>query len=278
MAYEPTDWKNREVERPRTFTLQNNDDGTVTLIPAEGKVTEPGTPIVAPLLNKIEDQLVVLDDRTLNMYSLTDGTKTRDFPSGHINDLKETGHYSTASPSMARGFPNNIGLTVLIHVYLGADGALVQEILYINGGSSLKYFRTQSVSAGSWSGWSLLPFLGDNLKANREQMNLLTPTGNAGWNLSNSRYYKDEFGVVHFYLNAIVGTKNESTFITPGLPEGYRPYAGVFQPFIVQTSGGVTKVYQNAMGLSSSGDMIVSAAIPSDGVTAYGYFTFKTTP
>ncbi|WP_336822935.1 tail fiber protein [Sporosarcina sp. USHLN248] len=62
MAYQPTDWKNREVERPRTFMLQNNDDGTITLIPAEGKVTEPGTPIVAPLMNKIEDQLVVLDE------------------------------------------------------------------------------------------------------------------------------------------------------------------------------------------------------------------------
>lgn len=61
MTYEPTDWKNREVERPRTFTLQNNDDGTITLIPAEGKVTEPGTPIVAHLMNKIEGQLVSMD-------------------------------------------------------------------------------------------------------------------------------------------------------------------------------------------------------------------------
>lgn len=54
MAYTPTDWKNREVERPRTFRLQDNPDGTKTLIPAEGNVIEPGTPIIAENMNKIE--------------------------------------------------------------------------------------------------------------------------------------------------------------------------------------------------------------------------------
>lgn len=57
MAYEPTIWKNREVEKPRTFTMQDNGDGTITLIPAEGIVTEPGTPIMAANMNKIEVQL-----------------------------------------------------------------------------------------------------------------------------------------------------------------------------------------------------------------------------
>ena len=54
MAYEKTIWKNREVERPRTFMMQNNPDGTVTLIPAEGEIIEPGTPIIAENMNKIE--------------------------------------------------------------------------------------------------------------------------------------------------------------------------------------------------------------------------------
>lgn len=58
MAYVPTVWKNREVERPRTFTIQDNGDGTVTLIPAEGQVIEPGTPIIAANMNKIEQGIV----------------------------------------------------------------------------------------------------------------------------------------------------------------------------------------------------------------------------
>ena len=58
MAYVPTNWKNREVERPRTFTVIENSDGTITLVPAEGTVTEQGTPIVAVNMNKIEQGIV----------------------------------------------------------------------------------------------------------------------------------------------------------------------------------------------------------------------------
>ncbi len=54
MAYEKTVWKNREVERPRTFEVMENPDGTITLIPSEGEIIEPGTPIIADNMNKIE--------------------------------------------------------------------------------------------------------------------------------------------------------------------------------------------------------------------------------
>ncbi|MCF6461505.1 hypothetical protein [Clostridium sp. Cult3] len=55
MAYERTIWKNREVERPRTFKKIENPDGTITLVPAEGNIIEPGTPIIAQNMNNIED-------------------------------------------------------------------------------------------------------------------------------------------------------------------------------------------------------------------------------
>lgn len=54
MAYQPTEWKNRLVERPRTYQLQQNADGTVTLIPSEGVITEEGTPVNAGNMNHIE--------------------------------------------------------------------------------------------------------------------------------------------------------------------------------------------------------------------------------
>lgn len=63
MAYQPTTWTNREVERPRTFTMQNNADGTVTLIPAEGTIIEGGTPIVAENMNKIESGIVDVETK-----------------------------------------------------------------------------------------------------------------------------------------------------------------------------------------------------------------------
>lgn len=66
MAYEPTNWENREVERPRTYIMTQNPDGTVTLTPSEGQVFVGGTPIIAENMNKIEDQLVVVDNHIVD--------------------------------------------------------------------------------------------------------------------------------------------------------------------------------------------------------------------
>jgi hypothetical protein len=54
VAYNKNTWKDRVVANPMTFTLQNNPDGTVTLIPAEGEIIEQGTPITANNMNSIE--------------------------------------------------------------------------------------------------------------------------------------------------------------------------------------------------------------------------------
>lgn len=54
MDYTQTEWKNRLVERPRTFRFQQNADGSVTLNPDEGQITEQGTPVNAENMNKIE--------------------------------------------------------------------------------------------------------------------------------------------------------------------------------------------------------------------------------
>lgn len=50
-------WQDRIVENPRTFTVQNNPNGTITLIPAPGIVTQEGTPVNAAGLNGIETDL-----------------------------------------------------------------------------------------------------------------------------------------------------------------------------------------------------------------------------
>jgi len=57
MAYTPTQWKDRVVEKPRTYRMQDNGDGTITLIPEPGTIYEPGTPVNATNLNKIENGL-----------------------------------------------------------------------------------------------------------------------------------------------------------------------------------------------------------------------------
>lgn len=64
MPYVRTTWSNREVENPRTYTLQDNGDGTTTLVPAEGNVISTGTPITATNMNNIEEYLVLLGGLT----------------------------------------------------------------------------------------------------------------------------------------------------------------------------------------------------------------------
>jgi hypothetical protein len=64
MAYVPTNWADRTVERPLTFTLIDNVDGSVTLVPAEGNIISSGTPITADKLNKIESALANAIDKT----------------------------------------------------------------------------------------------------------------------------------------------------------------------------------------------------------------------
>ena len=62
MNYSKTDWRDRAVERPRTYRVTNNPDGTITLSPEPGTVYEPGTPVNALRLNNIESGLELLDD------------------------------------------------------------------------------------------------------------------------------------------------------------------------------------------------------------------------
>lgn len=62
MPYQKTQWKDRTVERPRTYQLQDNGDGTYTLIPAPGTVYEPGTPVIAVNMNKIEQGIANATD------------------------------------------------------------------------------------------------------------------------------------------------------------------------------------------------------------------------
>lgn len=72
-------WKDRIVQYVRRFTQQNNADGTITLIPAPGTVTQEGTPVNAAMLNAMEADIVKAltedayaeDTGSLNNYSVT---------------------------------------------------------------------------------------------------------------------------------------------------------------------------------------------------------------
>ena len=68
MAYERTEWKNREVEHPRRFIVTDNGDGTVIIESSPGNVLEPGTPIIAANMNNIEEGI---------LYAIEQGGKVK---------------------------------------------------------------------------------------------------------------------------------------------------------------------------------------------------------
>jgi hypothetical protein len=127
LAYNPTEWTNREVEKPRTYTMQNNPDGTVTLVPAEGAIISAGTPIVAENMNKIEDQLVLADThiaRTNNPHAVT---------------ASQVGAYTTAQTDTA------------IRDYKHTQGVLWTGTSYWGGGITITPTKPLSQCRNGWA-------------------------------------------------------------------------------------------------------------------------------
>lgn len=55
MAYVKNIWVDQDVERPKTYEVTNNQDGSITLTDSFGLVTELGTPVNEVNMNHIED-------------------------------------------------------------------------------------------------------------------------------------------------------------------------------------------------------------------------------
>ena len=55
MAYVKNIWVDQDVERPKTYEVTNNEDGSITLTDSFGLVTELGTPVDEVNMNHIED-------------------------------------------------------------------------------------------------------------------------------------------------------------------------------------------------------------------------------
>ena len=57
MAYNPTKWVDRAVERPYAYTETPNGDGTNNYTPSPGTVVQAGTPQSAVNFNHLEEGL-----------------------------------------------------------------------------------------------------------------------------------------------------------------------------------------------------------------------------
>jgi len=99
MPYTKKVWTDRTVERPLTFIMQNNTDGTITLIPSEGDIITTGTPITATNLNAIETQYdnamadgLIEAQNWVKLFGLGGPSAIKNVD---LNTISETGFYRT---------------------------------------------------------------------------------------------------------------------------------------------------------------------------------------
>ncbi|MBE1554814.1 hypothetical protein [Sporosarcina limicola] len=254
MAYIPTDWKNREVERPRTFTIQDNPDGTKTLIPAEGVISEPGTPIMATNMNNIEGELVILDAH------LRDTNNPHKVTSFQVNVLElvptaanEPTWYpsgiSTGQANPESGFPGWGSITHFNYAGIASGCFQIYSPHSWSYGTELQY-RMWAVDVG-WTPFKKI--------VSSELPERIPVVLGAGWtNFSNSyeplNYYKDSFGVV--YVTGMISAVDGAPNLVTTLPEGYRPFKNAL--FYGQKNGD----YASELMCRSDGQLLVTGLRP----------------
>lgn len=104
MTYVKNTWVDQNVERPRTYEVTNNQDGSITLTDSFGLVTELGTPVNATNMNHIEDgidnhetRITILEGQGIvnphALKSYEDAGETLTDSEG-LNDVRKYAHSS----------------------------------------------------------------------------------------------------------------------------------------------------------------------------------------
>lgn len=110
-SYVKTTWSDRIVEKPLTYTQQANGDGTTTLIPAEGTITQSGTPITATALNNMEQGIA-------NAFDATTGGDVNGRITCNLESHFSNGAYIDPRPNHGAGLKASGGIAI-DNVYIG---------------------------------------------------------------------------------------------------------------------------------------------------------------
>lgn len=128
--YTKTNWSDRVVQNPSTYTTRNNSDGTLTLIPAPGTVQNSGTPIKAEYLNNMEKGI---EDAHQEIAEIKE-----DYSLKHDHPYLPTTH-----PSASFGYNSQTGRIthngndVKVLNSANADNATKVNNMQVRGGSGL---------------------------------------------------------------------------------------------------------------------------------------------
>ena len=139
MAYTKNVWTDQQVERPRTYTVTENQDNTITLQDAFGVATDLGTPVNATNMNHIEEGIEQCYTDLVQRKSTTSATGNSTIPVY----IDATGKVQECS----RSIPNTAELLQQIYpvgaIYIGMTSSCPISALFgtwelISGGLTLQ--------------------------------------------------------------------------------------------------------------------------------------------
>lgn len=144
MAYTKQTWTDRKVEKPLTFLMTTNADGSITLTPYPGVIEQEGSQLSASRFNHIEDGIA----NSVN--------KAGDTMTGRLN-ITNKGEFTGVSKTRT---VNGIDYTATLGI--GADASASLELhdasktlgrIDINKDGKIKNFKTGKYLAEQDSGW-----------------------------------------------------------------------------------------------------------------------------
>lgn len=144
MAYTKQTWTDRKVEKPLTFLMTTNADGSITLTPYPGVVEQEGTKLSAERFNHMENGIANSVD------------KNGDTMTGRLN-ITNKGEFTGVSKTRT---VNGIDYTATLGV--GADASASLELhdasetlgrIDINKDGKIKNYKTDKYLAEQDSGW-----------------------------------------------------------------------------------------------------------------------------
>lgn len=159
MAYTKTQWKDQNVENPRTYVMRDNGDDTVTLLDAFGTVTELGTPVNATNMNHIEQGIEDVDNAAVHKTGAETITGDKTFQSQILQQSTtstSTGTYvdfvqsiNGARRGTIRTRYNNDGSYEIVLGSNGTDASAPEGITVKRSGSTIATSAPASDENGS---------------------------------------------------------------------------------------------------------------------------------
>ena len=144
MAYTKQTWTDRKVEKPLTFLMTTNADGTITLVPYPGVVEQEGTKLSAERFNHMENGIANSVD------------KNGDTMNGQLNFTNKSDFTAISKTRTLDGTDYCARFGVGIDGSASIEIANTSEILGrldINKDGKVKNYKTDKYLAEQDSGW-----------------------------------------------------------------------------------------------------------------------------